>query len=258
VDDPYGLRFGASVGMRLARLSDRRRTRVARALLATRLRRIILWLQLRTRVIDDVLAGFVKSGGRQVLILGAGFDCRASRFAESLGDATVFEVDHPATQQRKVAVLREAEVVPANVRYVAWDFERNPMHDLPRRLAASGHDPHAPTLTIWEGVIMYLTRKAMEDTLEALSALGSPGSMLVFNYTERGTLAFFRRLAVLVGEPVRSTWSPEEVAAMLASHGFSMQWDRRDDDLARELFSPAWAARFSSAGGRIGLARPSR
>src|SRR5271165_3135841 len=37
----------------------------------------LLGIQIRTRVLDDVMLGFLAQGGRQVLLLGAGFDCRA-------------------------------------------------------------------------------------------------------------------------------------------------------------------------------------
>src|SRR5262249_25735248 len=121
----------------------------------------VLGMQLRTRVLDDVLLGFVAQGGRQVLLLGAGFDCRAARFHPELSGATVFEVDHPATQAKKRRVLADLGAESAPVAYLAWDFETAPMADLPGRLAALGHDPERPTLTLWEGVTMYLTPDAI-------------------------------------------------------------------------------------------------
>src|SRR4051794_26490410 len=64
-----------------------------------------LYMQVRTRVIDDMLRAFVADGGRQVLLLGAGYDSRARRFGDELRGVTFFEVDHPATQEHKRRVL---------------------------------------------------------------------------------------------------------------------------------------------------------
>src|SRR5262249_44050195 len=48
---------------------------------------------IRTRFIDDHLQRALANGAAQVVILGAGFDTRAYRFADLLRDKKVFEVD---------------------------------------------------------------------------------------------------------------------------------------------------------------------
>ena len=82
-DDPYGARF---IGPRTAFVAAH-----VPAVAALPFWPFALYMQIRTRVIDDVLRAFVAGGGRQVLILGAGYDCRAARFARELADARVFE-----------------------------------------------------------------------------------------------------------------------------------------------------------------------
>src|SRR5215468_8449468 len=150
-DDPYGLAFSSP---RVTRLFERARgTWPERAAAIARVPGLSTWIaymQVRTRLIDDHVRAFAAGGGRQVVVLGAGYDCRALRLPELAG-ARVFEVDHPATQGHKRGVLdRLAARSPAH--YLAWDFETHPMDDLPGALADAGHDPVAPTLTIWEGV----------------------------------------------------------------------------------------------------------
>ena len=98
VDDPYGAAFASPA---FARLVDRRRGCRPLAQMPG-LQHWILYMQVRTRVIDDALRKFVARGGRQLVLLGAGYDCRALRMPE-LADARVFEVDHPATQGHKRA-----------------------------------------------------------------------------------------------------------------------------------------------------------
>src|SRR5262249_33283120 len=142
----------------------------------------VLWLQLRTRVLDRVLLDFVGAGGAQVILLGAGFDARAARFARELARATVFEVDHPATMQKKREVLARLSPPSARVTYLPWNFEARPMRELPAALAGLGHDARAPTLVLWEGVTMYLREQTIEATVAAVRALSAPGSRLAMNY----------------------------------------------------------------------------
>jgi len=146
-DDPYGLAFASP---RIARLIERARdARPDRAHAVARVPGLSLWIaymQVRTRLIDDAVRGFVAAGGRQLVVLGAGYDCRALRLTELAG-ARVMEVDHPATQRHKRAVLDRLGV-HAPVQYLAWDFETHPMDDLPGALADAGHDAAAQTLTI--------------------------------------------------------------------------------------------------------------
>lgn len=198
------------------------------------LRYNVLSLQLRTRAIDDAARAFVARGGRQVVLLGAGFDARASRLA--LGDARFFEVDHPATQADKRARVRAS---PA--RFVAWDFERRPLAELPAALAAVDHDAAAPTLTIWEGVTMYLSRDALDGSARAIRAYSAPGSDLVFNYFDAARLRSRARMGgeqlivSWVGEPFRSGFEPTELGAWLRARGFELVRDRSYAELAREL-----------------------
>jgi methyltransferase (TIGR00027 family) len=203
----------------------------------------VIYMQVRTRALDDALLRFVEAGGRQVVILGAGFDARALRLRERLGEAVVFEVDHPATQARKRELFGE----PGNVRALAWDFEQDPMSELPGRLAALGHDRTRPTFTLWEGVTMYLTREAIGATLAAVRDHSAPGSQLAFNYVERKLLegsspaaALVTGFVAAVGEPFRSGFSEQELAALLREHGFAVQEDRSFEELSRRLLGAPW------------------
>src|SRR5437773_10750517 len=56
-------------------------------------------LLIRTRFIDDHLLRAIENGASQVVILGAGFDTRAYRFADLLKDKLVIEVDYQSTQE---------------------------------------------------------------------------------------------------------------------------------------------------------------
>jgi methyltransferase (TIGR00027 family) len=259
-EDPFGARFGGRSATALARVG-RSVPRVAGAALALLgpLAKSILYMQVRTRLLDDVLLEFARAGGRQVVLLGAGFDCRAARFREALDGAVVYEVDHPATQARKRAVLGAA--ASARVEYLAWDFEQ-PTALLPSALAALGHDPRRPTLTIWEGVTMYLTDEAIEQTVAAVAAWTAPGSLLAFTYFERGAVErpswrgrLLGRLVARVGEPFRYGWDPAALGAWLERRGFQLAFDRSADEAGRALLPARWARAVDDSTRHIALAR---
>ena len=112
--------------------------------------------------IDEELVRALNGGTRQVVILGAGFDCRAYRIA-GIEQERVFELDHPATQQAKRHCLtRLLGAMPDHVELVGIDFNRQ---SLDERLPAAGLVATSPTLWIWEGVTNYLTAAAVDGTL---------------------------------------------------------------------------------------------
>lgn len=258
-DDPYGLAFASSA---LARLVDR--TRDARPGRATALARVpglslwIAYMQVRTRLLDDAVRGFVAGGGRQVILLGAGYDCRALRLPE-LAAARVFEVDHPATQRHKRAVLAGLGAAsPAD--YLAWDFETHPMDDLPGALADAGLDTAAPSLTIWEGVTMYLTDAAIDASLRAIASWSAAGSLLAMTYMTRSRLTrglairAVRAVVERLGEPFRFGWEPDELPGYLAARGFALTSDVSTADAGRALLPREYAGQIMQTD-RVAIAR---
>jgi methyltransferase (TIGR00027 family) len=201
-------------------------------------------MQVRTRLIDDEIERFVAAGGRQLVILGAGFDARALRLRPALRGSRVFEVDHPATQREKRARFGEGSAT-----YVPWNFESDPVGGLPARLAEAGHDPARPTLTVWEGVTLYLSEPAIAATSAAIAAWSAPGSRLAFTYVERDEIEhpspgtrLVMWLAAKKGEPFTFGWAPAELGAWWAEHGFTLTVDDELGAAAQRLLPPWYAA----------------
>jgi methyltransferase (TIGR00027 family) len=258
VVDPYGAAFAASrLGRAVAAGGDHLRALAK----IPRVRAWILYMQVRTRVIDDELRAWLAAGGRQLVLLGAGYDCRALRLPE-LADARVLEVDHPATQARKRDVLAQLDAAsPAT--YVTWDFETRAMDELPDALAAAGLDRAAPAFTIWEGVTMYLTEPAIDASLRAIAAWSATGSQLAMTYfanpqLQQHSLASRTRDALLarIGEPWRFGWAAGELPGYLAARGFELVRDEAMDEAARALLPASIAEHLHWGGRRTALARP--
>lgn len=235
-DDPYGLAFATSP--RLAALIEKAPAGLAKI---PGLREWIIHMQVRTRLLDDAARAVP---GRQVVVLGAGYDCRALRFPE-LGP--VFEVDHPATQGHKRAVLAKLGA-QSPARYVTWNFEERPLDELADALADAGHDRTKPTFTIWEGVTMYLTEGAIDASLRAIRGWSAPGSQLGMSYIERSRIAkpplvsrALQAMVASIGEPWRWGWEPDELPAYLAARG----WELDDDIGMMEAAHALMPAEFS-------------
>lgn len=187
----------------------------------------------RTVAIDDAVRA---SAAPQAVLLGAGLDSRAWRM-DALADVTVFEVDHPASQDDKRRRIGDRQPVCGRLVYAPVDFRND---DLPAALADVGHRASEPTTWVWEGVVPYLTRDAMTSTLAAVAECSAPGSRLVVNYQapslvatagrllNRAIMLLARRTSPMAGEPWRSLWTADQMRQALESAGFHV---KSDDDL---------------------------
>jgi methyltransferase (TIGR00027 family) len=181
----------------------------------------------RYRFIDEHLLTALPDVA-QVMILGAGYDTRAYRFATQIGARAVFEVDLPPLSRRKAAMVaaRPEQFGHASVHRVEIDFRTQ---SLPERLAGSGLQPGAATFVAWEGVSMYLTRAAVDDTLAALAMVCGSGSVLAMDFWQRvdgvGGYELRRRAERamrLIGEPIGFAIDADSVASLLSPHGFGV------------------------------------
>jgi methyltransferase (TIGR00027 family) len=169
----------------------------------------------------------------QFVILGAGFDTRALRLPRP-GQIRCFEVDMPQTQSAKRQLLRKARIESACVTFVAADFETE---DWLARLVEAGFDPNQPAVFLWEGVIMYLDRPAVESTLRKIASTAK-GSVLVFDYFTTEALRsqglywrYGRAATRAVGEPLRygidsTPPSRDRLAELLHSCGLALAEQR--------------------------------
>jgi methyltransferase (TIGR00027 family) len=195
----------------------------------------------RTRLIDDWLREEIRAGARQVVILGAGFDCRALRLLE-LESIDVFELDRVAMVAFKNRKLED--VARNNVRRIAVDFLRDSLVD---RLAAAGFARGKRTAFVWEGVTNYLDRRSIAAVFDFVTSASPAGSKIAFTYVHADAIEGrfeARGLAPLLeslkkrGEAWTFGFRPEELGAYLERHGLRLLRDLGADEY-RSLFWPS-------------------
>ena len=220
LDDPIAVRLvGSGYRGKMGRASHR----VGRDFRA--------FMAVRSRSVEDRLAEAVAQGVRQYVVLGAGLDTFAYR--NPYPELRVFEVDFPATQAWKQALLDEASIaLPAGLTFVPLDFERQ---TLSQELAKAGFDARQPAFFGWLGVVPYLTLAAFRATIDTIAQLPA-GSAVSFDYqlapetlSPQGRTAFnaLAKRVARAGEPFRLLFTRDTMAAELRRAGFERfeQWD---------------------------------
>jgi methyltransferase (TIGR00027 family) len=195
----------------------------------------------RSRYAEDHLTRGIERGIAQYVLLGAGLDTFAYR-SPLARRVRVFEVDHPATQGYK----RTVPAAPGDLTFVPVDFRRD---SLASALGEAGFDTARPAFVTWLGVTMYLDESATEAIVSVLGGFAA-GSEVVLDYmlpagrrdaAGQAYAELVGQAAAGRGEPWRSAFAPEAMAALLARHGFgpvrdvgqrdmipAAAWDRRD------------------------------
>jgi methyltransferase (TIGR00027 family) len=215
--------------------------------------------QARTKHFDAILLGEIDRGVSQLVVLGAGFDSRAYRFADRLRGARVFEVDHPATsaeKQRRARKRLGADAVK-HVTYLAVDFARE---DLAARLAAAGFAREVTSYFQWEGVAMYLQPAAV-DAMLAFVARAGRGSSITFDYLFRSALEGntpdaiqHRELAARHGEPFQFGVDPDEVGTLFTRNGLSLASNVGAEEISARYLVGSDGRRWGQAFPLVGIA----
>jgi methyltransferase (TIGR00027 family) len=189
---------------------------------------------LRSRFAEDRLADAVQRGARQCVILGAGFDTFAYRQPDWARALRIFEVDHHGTQEEKRRRLARAGIPqPANLEYVAIDFESTSLRE---GLQRSSLDFSTPTFFSCLGVLVYLTRDAVDAIFELVAGFPQ-GSEIAFTFStpDRAVSDLADRVSSL-GEPWQTHFNPEELIPHLAALGFQETSMLNTDEAERALF----------------------
>lgn len=191
----------------------------------------------RSRYVDEALVPRLAAGLSQVIVLGAGFDTTALHHAQS--GCRFFEVDHPATQADKRAILGTHPDLGTGIRFVPVDFAKD---DLAAALLLAGFDATQAALVSWLGVTMYLEQRVTVATLATLRGILAAGSVVIFDaYPRRedtqpqdqALFAAARWLTGSQGEPMIGGFDARAFAAQIDGKGWRIA-DVMQGDAMRE------------------------
>lgn len=188
------------------------------------------YLAARTSFFDRVVVDSLTRGMAQVVVGAAGYDGRALRYAKP--GVRWFEVDHPATQDDKLKRLAELRIATAHIEFVAADFEGDLFGPA---LVRAGLEVGQPSLFLLEGVAVYLRRDTLESVLAQLRAVAGLGSRLAISLSaaaaspeQAARRAAFRAGVAALGEPARTTITPDQVDSVLGGAGWHARPGERD------------------------------
>ena len=183
----------------------------------------------RTRLIDDWIRQALAGGIRQVVILGAGFDCRALRMKE-LASVPIFEIDRAPMITFKDSVLRN-DAQPGSLTRVPIDFLKDRLKE---RLGSASFSTNAKTLFLWEGVTNYLDAASVSAVFDFFAGSAPPGSKVIFTYVHSDAInglfptAGLERLLNRLrdyGEPWTFGFHPDELPGYLTKKGIRLLAD---------------------------------
>ncbi len=196
------------------------------------------WVVARTFFFDEVFGKTAEDEIAQIVIMGAGFDTRAYRFQDSLGDTVVYELDLPEIQRIKVERLKDMQIThPGNIRYVPIDFTKDVLFE---KLEEAGYSSSERSLFLWEGVTEYLTDAAVDSTMRSIRDNAPPGSFLAFSYIYRsvvdGTREYYGTKKILktvagTGELYRFGIPEGEIETFLSDRGYRLVRHLTAEDL---------------------------
>ncbi len=198
-----------------------------------------LVILLRKRFVEDEVRGALAAGAEQVVVFGAGYDALGTRLASAFPSLRFYELDYPATLAVKRTALESRDALPPGLVLLPVDFSCESAEEKLRE--APGFRLGTRTAFVAEGVLLYLAPVDVDALFASVHRLGAEGSRFVFTSVAAQVLADSARAAAglaRMGEPVRSTLEPHEVAAFLQARGFHCRAAADHQELRRRYLVP--------------------
>jgi methyltransferase (TIGR00027 family) len=237
-DDPYAIKL-TSAGWRLIVRNPPLRWLIFKQFYDRMMPGAIGFFSYRLRYAEDRLRALIEQGVTQYVILGAGFDSFALRDRALLDRISVFELDHPLTQETKRFKIKSLgmEIHP-NHHFIPIDFETT---DVDRALSLSPFCRGSRSFISWLGVSFYIRKQVGIELLNIVARWSAKGSEIVFDYVNenifdqeaccdsaRRCLKFVARR----GEPWITGFDPSTLGSTLDGIGWRLQENLGADDQA--------------------------
>jgi len=141
----------------------------------------------RTRLVDVMAVNTIHDEGiNQVIVFGAGYDCRALRL-HAKRRVQFVEIDHPGFQNRKRDILSRAPEDNSRetmTNYISVDLHTQDLDDVIPHIFQKGH---YKTMFIWEGVTNSLTAPIAPKVFDYFKRF-RPGTIIIFTYVDKQVL----------------------------------------------------------------------
>ena len=180
----------------------------------------------RTWHLDTAIENFIASGGRDIVVVGVGWDMRPFRL--SLPEGTRFyELDFPTTLNERSRRLAQHNLVePQGIicKQIPIDLRTMSVADV----LAEQLPQDVPVFVAWEGMSMYFQEQEVRSILAGMMpVLNHPNSLLWLDLVDRKAVEHpelypesirnFMRGMQILGEPF--TFGPESIGEFLESTG---------------------------------------
>lgn len=217
-EDPYAAAMAGQHGVALA------------ARFCERLPELGGMVAARTHHLDREILRFLESGGRNLVLVGVGWDMRPFRLPLP-GGTRVFELGFPTTLAERKSRLQEMSIaeragvtridVPIDLRTMRVDTVLKPCLDFDE-----------PAFIAWEGMSMYFDEDEIQDVLSGIrGVMKSPQSLLWLDLVDqkavkmpeacaKGIQSFMRGMQIL-GEPF--TFGVDSVETFMEANEFECE-----------------------------------
>jgi len=138
---------------------------------------IFQYIYTRTLEFDRILQKNINEI-EQVVVMGAGYDLRALKYAKGKG-IKVYELDQAPIQQLKKQCINKIGLQQDWISYVPIDFNKESWSN---KLLDNGFDSSKRTFFLWEGVASYLNEMVVIKTLQTLKSISPHESIIGFDY----------------------------------------------------------------------------
>ncbi len=198
----------------------------------------------RVAFTEQSLEKLVQQGVKQLIILGAGLDSFIFRHPSLIQQLTVFEIDHPKTQELKLMKIKKMGLtIPTKVHFLAIDFEKEKLTQI---LQNSVFDKNVTTFITWLGVSYYLHRSTIFNMFKELSTLLSKDSYVCFDFcldeaelhqAGQNELLALKKFVARKNEEFKSSFNSQQLASFFYELGFEVNELLLPVDIAKKYFS---------------------
>ena len=203
----------------------------------------------RSKFCEESLETAEKTGTRQYVILGCGYDTFSLRNTDP--NLQIFEIDKAAVIADKLHRIKRAGLkIPQKAHYISADLS---CENIGTVLDKNDFDRRKKTLFSCLGLLYYLTNDEISALFESIAAVASNGSAVVFDFPDSHLFSSnitrvkeMLKMAEMSGEPMRTCFGYGELEKMLEEHGFLLYEFLNRDEIQHRFFDGSELTAFEN------------